>query len=356
MKLFKCRHCGQLLYFENRSCEQCGYPLGFIHQALELFPIILQDDQSYKVFNGNDEISYRYCSNYQYGVCNWLVPLHGNSKFCKACQLNRTIPNLSKPEYLKRWKVLEVAKHRLVYSIIRMQLPLMSKARDKANGLIFDFLADEKREGKPRVVTGHDGGLITINIAEADDIEREMARRAMDELYRTVLGHFRHEIGHYYWDRLIFDTGHLPAFRDIFGDERRNYGEALKKHYNQGPPHGWDQDFISAYATSHPWEDWAESWAHYLHIIDTLETAYAFGLTVQPVIEEPSSIYAEMKTDPYQLPDFEIIISLWVPLTFTMNSLNRSMGLQDPYPFVISPKILEKLKFIHQVCYEARTF
>jgi hypothetical protein len=176
----------------------------------------LQEDETYKLLNRDEDIRYQYCSNYQYGVCNWLVPAAGSNKFCKACQLNRTIPNLEKPEYLKRWKVLEVAKHRLVYSLIRMQLPLLSKAKDQESGLIFDFLADEKKEGQAKVLTGHNGGLITINLSEADTIEREMAKRAMDEVYRTVLGHFRHEIGHYYWDRLIFDTPHLDTCREMF--------------------------------------------------------------------------------------------------------------------------------------------
>jgi hypothetical protein len=356
MKLFKCTRCGNLLYFENRVCEQCGYKLGFVPQALELFPLEAADAGSFRIYSGNEDTLFRYCRNAQHGVCNWLVPVNGGSVFCKACELNHMIPNLGKAEYIKRWKVLEEAKHRLVYSLLRMKLPLVSKSRDPKQGLYFDFLADEKGAGKTRILTGHHAGLITINIAEADDIEREMARRAMEEHYRTVLGHFRHEVGHYYWDRLIFDNGQLEAFRTLFGDERVSYAEALQRHYREGPRPRWNQDYISAYASSHPWEDWAETWAHYLHIVDTLETAYAFGLTVQPVLAEPSaSLHAEMKTDPYDLPHFNIIISLWLPLTFTMNSLNRSMGLRDPYPFLIRPKIMEKMKFIHDLCYQARS-
>ena len=176
MKLFKCSRCGQLLYFENRRCEQCGYPLGFISQSLELVPLELQEDKHFKIFNGNQEGSYTYCLNAVYGVCNWLV--HANSKtgYCAACELNHMIPNLSKQEYIKRWKVLEESKHRLVYALLRMKLPLVSKAKDPKQGLFFDFLADEKKDGGTRVLTGHDEGLITISIAEADDIERLMKR------------------------------------------------------------------------------------------------------------------------------------------------------------------------------------
>jgi hypothetical protein len=221
--------------------------------------------------------------------------------------------------------------------------------------LWFDFKADEHSGGHERVLTGHDNGLITINLAEADDLEREMARKALNEGYRTVLGHFRHETGHYYWDRLIGETSYLEDFRQLFGDERLDYDAALKRHYFQGPPADWNLHYISAYATMHPWEDWAETWAHFLHIIDTLETAYAFGLKLQPgIAEDITAIQAEINTDPHTIEDFSQIMSQWFPLSFTMNSLNRSMGLNDPYPFVIRPVVMKKLEFIHKVCLQAR--
>jgi hypothetical protein len=252
--------------------------------------------------------------------------------------------------------MIERAKHRLVYSLLKMKLPLQSKTVDPKNGLSFDFLADEKKEGQPKVLTGHSEGLITINIAEADDIAREMARKAMDEVYRTVLGHFRHEVGHYYWDRLIDNTPYLEQCRELFGDDRKDYGEALKEHYEKGSPPDWAEHFISAYATMHPWEDWAETWAHYLHIIDTLETASSFGVSIHPKIADSSSsiINADIRVDPYNVENFSEIIRLWLPLTFALNSLNRSMGLRDLYPFVISSKVTDKLSFIHTVCYETK--
>ncbi|GAA4449722.1 putative zinc-binding peptidase [Nibrella saemangeumensis] len=354
MKLFKCTHCGNLLYFENYRCEQCGYPLGFVAHSLELRPLVPQPNDLYTVYN-DDSTAYRYCANHQYGVCNWLVAEGSQTDYCKACTLNRTIPNLSKPEYVQRWQVVETAKHRLVYSLRRMKLPLVSKTTDPDKGLSFDFLADEHPNSSQRIMTGHTGGLITLNIAEADDIEREMTRKAMDEPYRTVLGHFRHEVGHYYWDQLIDGSDYLDEYRQLFGDERQDYSEALKQHYEQGPPANWTQAYISAYASTHPWEDWAETWAHYLHIIDTLETAYSFGLSVQPrVVKDDVLLTAELSTDPYNLDNFEMLMSLWLPLSFAMNNINRSMGHRDLYPFVIPPRVMEKLNFIHQVCYEAR--
>ncbi|WP_234734106.1 zinc-binding metallopeptidase family protein [Tellurirhabdus bombi] len=354
MKLFKCTHCGQLLFFENGFCERCKYPLGFVSQQLQLLPLEVAGPDTFRIYNQGPFL-YRYCANHQYGVCNWLVADGSQTPYCKACTLNRTIPNLSKAEYLQRWRVIEVAKHRLVYTLRRMKLPLVSKTTDPDKGLSFDFLADENPGHSPRILTGHSRGLITINIAEADDIEREMARRAMDEPYRTVLGHFRHEVGHYYWDQLIDHSDHLTACRELFGDERQNYAEALKQHYRKGPARGWNQHFISAYASAHPWEDWAETWAHYMHILDTLETAYDFGLSVHPrIIEERTILSSEVKIDPYDPENFEMLISLWLPLCFAMNSLNRSMGHSDLYPFVIPPLVMQKLSFIHRVCYEAR--
>jgi hypothetical protein len=91
-----------------------------------------------------------------------------------------------------------------------------------------------------------------------------------------LLGHFRHEVGHYFWDRLVATDPHqLEEFRVLFGDDRQDYGEALKRHYDEGAPANWQDTYISMYATMHPWEDFAETWAHYLHIVDTLETAGA---------------------------------------------------------------------------------
>lgn len=350
MRLFTCNHCNQLLYFENSRCENCGYSLGFLADELELYA--LEENQGlYNIWGNTTTIKYRYCENHRYNVCNWLLAENEASSFCTACAFNRTIPNISNPEYRQRWNVIENAKHRLIYSLLKLHLPLVNKSSDREEGLLFDFMADEKDSGQ-RILTGHDNGVITINIAEADDIEREMARKSMDEVYRTVLGHFRHEVGHYYWDRLIDNTSNLNAFREVFGDDRKDYGEALREHYSHGAPAGWNGNFISAYATTHPWEDWAETWAHYLHIIDTIETAYSFGLQVHPLIAGDTAVVsADINIDPYRTADFRKIISLWFPLTFALNSLNRSMGLNDLYPFIIPPAVIEKLTFIHKICY-----
>jgi hypothetical protein len=247
-----------------------------------------------------------------------------------------------------RWKKIEVAKHRLIFSLLRLQLPVDVKVEKEDRGIWFDFLADQP-EGE-RVTTGHDAGVITLNIEEADDDVRMRNLMNLGERYRTLLGHFRHEIGHYYWDLLISDKPALQKFRDLFGDERADYTAALEKYYPQGLSFNWMNEYISPYATAHPWEDWAETWSHYLHMMDTLETAYYFSIRVRPRTvpgEELSKV--SVKEDPYEISDFNQIMQLWLPLSFAVNSLNRSMGHQDFYPFVISPRVVEKLAFIHEL-------
>ncbi|MEP7375076.1 MAG: putative zinc-binding peptidase [Chitinophagaceae bacterium] len=354
MKLFKCDHCGQPVYFENTFCVQCNASLGFDPGRMDLVALQQAEDNSYTIFDnqGNTTPStarYKYCSNKQYNVCNWLLPVDNTGEFCIACDLNRTIPDLSKPDNLEKWARIEVAKHRLVYSLLRFKLPVISKTQDEDRGIAFDFLADEnKKDGKP-LLTGHDHGLITLNIDEADDAVREMARNQMDEVYRTVLGHFRHEIGHYYWDQLIKNSNRLQLFRNLFGDETTDYTEALKQHYSKPASDAWRQQFISAYAGAHPWEDWAETWAHYMHIVDTMETAYSFGMTLNPrSADAENDMSARLNIDPYATKSIDDIIERWIPLSFVMNSLNRAMGIKDSYPFVINEAVKEKLSFIHE--------
>jgi hypothetical protein len=354
MKLFKCGRCGQPVYFENYYCVHCNASLGFDSQNMTMLSMQEEVDNSYTLINGHANTNftaarYKYCINKQSGVCNWILSWDDEARYCFACNLNRTIPNLGQVDHREKWARIEVAKHRLIYSLLRLKLPVISKFQDEVHGIAFEFKAENKRLAEP-LITGHDKGVITLNIDEADDAIREMVRNQMDEVYRTLLGHFRHEIGHYYWDRLIKETNRLQEFRSLFGDERIDYGEALKKHYSQVNSDNWKQAFISAYASSHPWEDWAESWAHYMHIVDTLETAYSFGITIHPRTTEPGSeMSASLDIDPYTTQFFKEIIDRWIPLSFAMNSLNRSMGMKDSYPFVINQSAKEKLNFIHEV-------
>jgi hypothetical protein len=290
---------------------------------------------------------YRLCANYtEHGVCNWAVPSEDPEPLCLACRLNDVIPNLSDPLAKTAWQRMEIAKRRLLYTAMGLGLPVESKVESQ-RGLAFSFKQDEDG-GKTRVFTGHADGLITINLDEADDPAREKMRQSMGEAYRTLLGHFRHETGHYYWDRLVRDTQWHAPYRQQFGDESADYAACQRRHYEQGPPPDWAVRFISPYASMHPWEDWAETFAHYLHMVDTLETARSFGLALRPKPVGGARV-KEMAARRLDFDDFDDLIQAWFPLTMALNSLNRGMGLPDLYPFVLSEQVTAKLKFVHDM-------
>ncbi len=342
MKLFECQNCGHPLYFENTTCESCGLRLGFL-PAPENVSALRPDGELWRALAAPKQ-RFRFCSNAQYDVCNWLIAADSPDQFCAACRHNRTIPDLSVPGNQAHWRMIEVAKHRLFYTLLKLRLPLVTKV-ENPDGLAFDFIAAAAPAAAP-VMTGHANGLITINLAEADDAERERQRQQMGEPYRTLLGHFRHEIAHYYWSTLIAESPRLQEFRELFGDERADYTAALQRHYANGAPADWHEHFVTAYASAHPWEDFAETWAHYFHMVDTLETAHAFGLSVRPKVAKGAAMAARIDFDPYRAA-MDRIIEAWLPLTFAVNSINRSMGQPDLYPFVLAPTVIAKLTFVH---------
>ena len=351
MKLFKCQSCGETLYFENRICGNCGHRLGYLPEQATLSAL----DADGGVWKAGAEPARRYvfCANEVYDVCNWLVPADGGAALCMSCNHNRTIPDLTIEENLVRWRKIEIAKHRLIYSLLQLRLPIDNRLHE-ANGLAFDILSTPAQPHVKPVLTGHDNGVITLALEEADDARREQVRLEMKEPYRTLLGHFRHEIGHYYWDKLVSSTEFLEPCRALFGDDREDYGAALAAHYENGPPANWQENFVSAYASTHPWEDFAETWAHYLHIVDTLEVAGAFGLQLRPRVDKQGTLGAVIDFDPYRASALNKLLDSWLPVSFALNNLNRSMGLGDLYPFILSPKVIEKLEFIHNVIHAPR--
>jgi hypothetical protein len=353
LRTFTCT-CGNTLYFDNTQCLQCSNTLGFAPDQLKVISIASKDNSSWRSV-AEPEREYRLCQNYQTAdVCNWLVPVEDEDAYCVACRLNSVIPDLSVEENRQRWLKLEKAKRRLIYTLLSLRLPLVDHKQDKERGLAFRFMEDI-RELNPfsdevvtyeQIMTGHQAGTITINIIEADDSAREKIREDLNESYRTILGHFRHEIGHYYWDQLIARTGQLDAFRELFGDERLDYKNALTRFYQTGPTADWSKNYISSYASSHPWEDWAESWAHYLHFIDMLETASHHNVGVQG---EAIDQIGDNIRDWLQQRDFNTFITQLEKLMRTLNELNRSLGFPDPYPFEHSIPVINKLEFIHGI-------
>jgi hypothetical protein len=349
MKVFHCDHCEALVFFENVRCVNCDHALAYL-QDLEVIGSLSEAGENLwtSPMPRSQGRKYRLCANYvQHNVCNWAVPAEDPDPLCRSCRLTRVIPDLGKPGNREAWYKLESAKRRLVYSLLRLGCPLKSKTEDAERGLAFEFLEDPGPAAPP-VTTGHANGVVILNLAEADDAEREKRRVALHEPYRTLLGHFRHEVGHYYWDRLVQGTPRLARFRELFGDERKDYGKALQDHYGGGPPADWQDRFVSAYAAAHPWEDWAESWAHYLHTSDTLEIAAACGLSLRPQREGDPALKNPTVPGGDGREPFDKVIADWLSLTYVLNNLNRSLGQSDAYPFVLSTPAIEKLRFVHQ--------
>lgn len=349
--------CGRPAFFRNSQCLGCQAPLGFVVDQLAVVTLTADPEKpEFTVAGAAATERYRRCGNFDGPAgCNWMVPVTDPEPLCRSCRLNRTIPDLSVTENGELWRRVELAKRRLVAQLLRLGLPLQSRVtEDPDGGLMFDFLRTPP--GAPRILTGHDNGLITLNVEEADDAIREKFRTELREPYRTLLGHLRHEVGHYYWDRLVDKTSWQEPFRTLFGDERADYAEALKKNYEAGPTPDWAQSHVSSYASVHPWEDWAETFAHYLHTVDALNTALGFGLDVEDLEFESEPFTKESLFDP-DSPDatrFLALINSWVELTAVLNELARSMGQPDLYPFVLSKPAVKKLHFVHLVVLEAR--
>lgn len=367
MQSFICS-CGNRLFFENSRCMRCQSETGFLPDRLLLVTLKPLDANLY-VSDQVPQQRYRKCSNYNADhICNWMVAEGDNDEFCVSCRLNKIIPNLSQPANHLRWHRMERAKRRTLYNVFRIGLHVIDRKTDPEHGLEFQFMEDVK-EYDPythemvryqQIMTGHDTGTITINIQEADHSHREAVRENMNEAYRTPVGHVRHEVGHYFWEKLIANSSWLARFRELFGDEREDYQGCLQAYYQTGPRAGWQENFISAYASAHAWEDWAETWAHYLHITDTMETANDFGLNIDGrALLAPLNIGNgnNVTTPPKYLTEtgFDEMLTDWMRLTILMNALNRSMGLRDAYPFSVSERVGDKLRFVHQVIAAAVT-
>ncbi len=333
MKTFQCDHCQAPVFFENIRCLTCGSILGITPGSYEVHSV--REDQKGNL-TGRDGSLYRFCRNsIDFSCCNQLVPAGEAGDYCRSCQYTEITPDLGSEVNRELWFKLECAKRRLLYSLVSLGIAPPTKGQEPQSGLSFRFLVDNGQG----IMTGHEDGIITITLAEADDATRESRRMQMGEDYRTLLGHFRHEVGHYYWDRLVAEGNRLESFREKFGDERADYQQALSDHYARPPGHPWQDQFISNYASSHPWEDWAETFAHFLHMTDLLETSRAVGLLPE--------------RDLKRTKDFSEIMETWLATSFRLNQLGRSIGSGDLYPFVLTPAVIDKMAYISEVITES---
>jgi hypothetical protein len=332
MLSFACGHCGHLVFFENTVCLNCSTPLGFVPERLELVAL-----------EGDDADGLHRCANLELAACNWMVD--EPDRLCRSCELTRTRPHDGDAAGLRGFALAEGAKRRVIMQLLDLGLPGLAPEQ-----LRFDLLSSEQQP----VSTGHADGVITIDLAESDDARREQRRAELDEPYRTMLGHLRHELGHYFQPLIVVGDEQWDECRELFGDERADYVESLERHYADGPPPDWPERHVSSYATMHPWEDWAETFAHYLHIRDTLQTAAEYGVTVRG----PRAVTLDRSLKATPQPEagdrgFMEVLDNWLPLTYALNAVNRSMGRDDLYPFTLAPPVIAKLEFVHQRVHEA---
>lgn len=319
MHQFAC-HRGHAIAFDDKRCPICGDDVGFDPRIFSMVSLAAHAAVE----------PLRYCGNARWSACNWVIGADDPHPLCFGCRPNLIIPHLGTPENRQAWIALEQAKKHLIYQILRLRLPI--DTGDAAPPLRFAFVNN--------AMTGHQDGLITVNFNEANPVERERQRQLFGEPHRTLVGHMRHESGHYFWLRLIEGSARLERFRALFGDERADYGAALARHHAGGEPRDWRERHVSAYASAHPWEDWAETWAHYLHMVEALDTAHAMGVRVSGV---PKGAF-----DAYAKATFPDLIGRWQPLTLVMNAMNRALGLNDFYPFVLSDAARAKMAFVHE--------
>lgn len=330
------------MFFDNSLCLTCGSALGY-DRASSAVIALTTTGSGYAAADGSGR-NFRRCQNQNRARCNWLLAPDDPEALCASCRLTSVRPNDDDIGALDAFAEAETAKRRLLYQLDDLGLRVVDRTTDPDNGLTFEFLSSRGR----RVTTGHEGGVVTLDLSESDDAHREFVRQQLGEPYRTVLGHLRHEVGHYYWPSLVETPGLLDEFRSVFGDERTSYEDALQSHYSGtsggGVVNGWDTTHVSQYATMHPWEDWAETFAHYLHIHGGLQTASSFGLSA----DEPSlsaGLGAWSASEPVEIGD---VVGRWLALTFALNGMSRSIGQGDLYPFVLSPTVVTKLDFVHR--------
>lgn len=321
MKNFFCS-CGEEIFFDNFECIACGAQVGF-------------DPKSMDIVQPSEGATLNYCDNYNHDACNWILPINSDQSLCWGCQFNRTIPNLTLPNNLPRFSAIERAKKRLLYTVLSEGLPIENRWVNPTRGLLFDFLDDARGQAEAYpdqfIATGHINGVITINTVEADAVLRTEAQVALGERYRTLLGHFRHEYAHHVWTLLPDKVKDSTEFFVLFGNHTVDYDLAIKNYYDRGAPQTWESCFISAYASAHPLEDWAETLGHYLLISDALETAFAGGF----LDSDPFTWTLDRKLDQ------------WTKLGIALNKMSQSMGREILYPFSISPHVRKKLEFVN---------
>lgn len=326
MRLFSCPVCQQQVYFDNSVCLGCGSEIAFAPDLMEMVTV-----------GGADE-AHRYCTQRTTAdICNWAIEAADPIERCRSCRLTGAQSVVGADALRGR---AEAAKRQVLYTLLQLGVPFAPKmGDDDLQGLRFVWTLPSAGAA---TFTGQQNGTITLNLNEADDAHREATRVSFGEPQRTVLGHLRHELSHYFFHRFVEGWPAIDTFRSTFGDERADYTAALQQHYEQGPRADWQQHFISAYASSHPWEDWAETCAHYLLMVEAVDTAGAWGLRLASAASPP----VQPGEAAAMVPVERLVLDQWLPLARFLNAMSRSLGLPDSYPYLLPPPVLGKLRLV----------
>ncbi|MTH78159.1 zinc-binding metallopeptidase family protein [Paracoccus aestuariivivens] len=313
MQRLDCPGCGQRVYFHNTLCS-CGMALVF--------------DPELGAFAANATP----CTRLRDIGCNWRAEQDGPQ--CRSCAMTTTVPDLSVEGNLDLLAQSEAAKRWVLANLARWR---WFTNADQGQRVSFQMLSEHARHQEVNVTMGHADGVITINVVEADDAVRVERQQELGELYRSMVGHMRHEIAHFLFERLAVLPGFLDQFRTMFGDERADYAQAITEHYANPKDKG--ATHISKYATMHPHEDWAETSAHILHLVDMTDSLMATGLT-GPQIPPPGY-------DAYADPNAEQLLTVATAVALAVNEINRALDNPDVYPFVLTETTRAKLAFAH---------
>jgi hypothetical protein len=334
MRIFRCDRCATPIEFAALRCTACGVEIGYVPDQLTMRSLDTTAEEARYQVAGDDQHYWR-CLNAAWG-CNWMLPT-GSGTWCRSCATTRGRPDEGRPGAIDAWMAAEAAKRRVIHQLDELALAFEVRSPDTPDGLAFDFVHIPSAGG----ITGHLEGVVTLDLAEVDELHRGRLRRDLDETYRTVIGHLRHEIGHYFWGRLVGQSDDLERFRQLFGNERIDYGEAIERHYAPGDRQ-WDRTrFVTAYASVHPSEDWAETFAHYLHILDATGTAIAHDLVPAAM----GGVHVDRALGTYE---FSEILDIWRPINAAVNAIAESLGSPEPYPFDPAGAVADKLAFVHR--------
>ena len=319
MRAFGCEVCGAELFFENSVCVRCGSAVGYSREHGTLVAVTADRP---------------ICANLNRCGCNWIADPASVLGLCFSCRLTRTRPADADAVGLAQYWVAEAAKRRLIFGLDELELPIMIS--DGFAGLAFDLLSST--QGK--IITGHLNGIITLDLAESNDSHREALRQSMDEPYRTVLGHFRHEIGHYYCQLLALTPDRRDEFRTLFGDETLSYEEALQRHYASRELASSGRASSSARTRPCIRSRISRRCSATSCTSPTrCRRRGSSGCCRNRISATTSSRHAgtarKLRKSLLERPMAEVVGETWLPVSKGLNQINRSMGKPDLYPFVL---------------------